>query len=133
MHAWRAFFRSMKHGMLRRIKEDLDIETTDMPLLQALFEGCVYPSEVSQNFGMPAPVVSQMIVRSVKGGLVERQLDPEDSRRIRLNLTEEGRRVLESAHRYLQDGIKRSGLSQEELQQTARNLFLLSNALQEEA
>ncbi|GEM49425.1 hypothetical protein DC3_50600 [Deinococcus cellulosilyticus NBRC 106333 = KACC 11606] len=119
--------------MLRRIKADLDIETTDMPLLQALFEGCVYPSEVSQSFGMPAPMVSQMIVRSVKSGLVERQLDPEDSRRIRLSLTEEGKRVLESAHRYLQEGIERSGLTQEELQQTARNLIRLSRTLQEEA
>ncbi|WP_034339216.1 MarR family winged helix-turn-helix transcriptional regulator [Deinococcus misasensis] len=133
MHAWRHFFHSMKRGMLRDIEQELNIDASDMPLLQALQQGCQYPSEVSQSYGMAPPMVSQMIVRTVKQGLVGRELDPEDSRRIRLNLTDQGKSVVDHAHRYLEARFLNSGLTAAELKHLTQGLIKLGEALKEEA
>ncbi|GGJ54311.1 MarR family winged helix-turn-helix transcriptional regulator [Deinococcus roseus] len=132
MLAWRQFFHSMKHGMMRDIERELNIDASDMPLLQALHQGYVHPGEISQGFGFPPPVVSQMIVRTVRQGLVSRELDPEDSRRIRLNLTDTGKSVVQQAHHFLQSRFQNSKLSSAELRHISQELLKLSEALKED-
>lgn len=51
-------------------------------------------NQVADHVGRGAPAVSRAIDALVRAGLVERQADPENRRRLQLRLTDEGRQFL---------------------------------------
>lgn len=54
-------------------------------------------SRVAAYLGLGAPTASKLVDFLVAGGLVHRQDDPEDRRRVTLFVTEQGRAVLQTA------------------------------------
>ncbi|WP_051504386.1 MarR family winged helix-turn-helix transcriptional regulator [Sphingomonas jaspsi] len=52
-------------------------------------------NQVADHVGRGAPAVSRAIDALVRQGLVERQADPENRRRLQLRLTDEGRRLMQ--------------------------------------
>ncbi len=88
----------------RRIKHDLQplLETYGLDvrryfILVAIRQGTVYPKELSEKLQIPSTLLSRYIDQLVQLQFLERQIDPHDSRRTRLNPTPAGEQVLQDA------------------------------------
>jgi DNA-binding MarR family transcriptional regulator len=64
-------------------------------ILQHIQGGVVHPGAISKAVRLPNSIITRHLDQLVEIGLIERSLDPEDSRRIRLTLTSKGKRVAE--------------------------------------
>jgi MarR family transcriptional regulator, organic hydroperoxide resistance regulator len=86
-------------------------------VLQALYEtDGLTPSDVARKLGIAAPTVVKMASRMEAAGLITRQRDPRDRRRVHLYLTDGGRAVkrpIEEAYRRFQRQTS-AGLTQDE-------------------
>ena len=60
------------------------------------------PSEIANRLHLPPPSVSHLLAELEAAGWLVREPDPEDRRRQRLRLTQEGRARLETARRCLE-------------------------------
>lgn len=96
----------------RMIGSDID------PLLQAahgidlrnygllhMIAASAYPKDLSQKLKLPSSLVSRHLDQLSGLGLIERHLDAQDSRRIRLELTEEGRHTIEAVESRLHEAL----------------------------
>ena len=69
-------------------------------ILHGIDQGNVFPGGIAQAMGIPNSLVTKHLDQLAQKGLVERGIDPEDSRRVRVRLTEKGVEVMHGA-----DGI----------------------------
>ncbi|MFC6618887.1 MarR family winged helix-turn-helix transcriptional regulator [Deinococcus radiophilus] len=88
----------------RRLKSDILPLLTPLNLDLRLYfillnirRGQVHPKAIAENLDFPASLLSRYLEQLRTSGYIERQLDPADSRRIRLELTPAGVQVLEDA------------------------------------
>lgn len=94
-----AFLRDMQslhQAVLRELApvlEEYDIDPRLFSLLKQIERGVVHPGAISKAIHLPNSVVTRHIDQLADRGLLERSLDTEDSRRIKLTLTKEGLRV----------------------------------------
>ena len=82
--------------------------------------------EVARAVGRGAPATSRAVDALVRAGLVDRMHDPENRRRLALNLSAHGREVLQARPRspgHLTEGLER--LAQSELRAIERALEIL--------
>jgi DNA-binding MarR family transcriptional regulator len=124
--AFRHFMGSLKLNVRDKVKEELGFEFTDFPILFLIRNGRVYPSQISETMRMSASMISHMIDRTLKAKLIERQIDSEDSRKIRLNLTPEGERILSLVNDVYLQFILDAGVKQADLQQATAVLKQLA-------
>lgn len=75
------------------MEKQLGLSYTEISLLRLLDEGAETPSDLARELALPAPTVSRILNHLSDRGLVERTLDPENLRRVRLSLTQEGRKT----------------------------------------
>ncbi len=68
-------------------------------ILRNIENGAVHPGAISKLLRLPNSVVTRHLDQIAARGLLERSLDPDDSRRIKLTLTKEGQRVSKEANR----------------------------------
>ena len=68
-------------------------------ILRLIETGAVHPGAISKAIHLPNSVITRHLDQLVERGLLERSLDAEDSRRIKLTLTKEGQRVAREANR----------------------------------
>ncbi|GGJ40114.1 MarR family winged helix-turn-helix transcriptional regulator [Deinococcus roseus] len=94
----------MKQNVAPMLQEQYGIEFKHFVLLGFVEEGKIYPTNLSGCMSVGPSQVSRMIEEVQKLGLLERQLDSEDSRRVKLHLTAKGEEVLQQA-RDLMHGI----------------------------
>ena len=66
-------------------------------ILHAVDQGTIYPGAIAQAMGLPNSLVTKHLDQLAQRGLLERSMDPEDSRRIRVRLTEKGMEVMKGA------------------------------------
>lgn len=90
-------------------------------IIKNIEAGAVHPGALSKILRLPNSVVTRHIDQVVERGLLERSLDPEDSRRIKLTLTKEGQRITREAHRTICGII---GTRLERLAPARRDAFL---------
>lgn len=92
-------------------------------------------SELADFIGVAAATASAMVERLVRRGLVAREGDPKERRRIMLRLTPDGSALLERAraHTRLRVAESIAALSGPELAAVVRGLDLLSKALGQSA
>ncbi|MFC6592731.1 MarR family winged helix-turn-helix transcriptional regulator [Deinococcus lacus] len=88
----------------RRMKADmapiLAEQRLDLRLYFTLLtvrKGALYPKQLSEQLDFPPALLSRYLEQLSKLGYLERQLDPADSRRIRLSLTQSGEAALDAA------------------------------------
>jgi DNA-binding MarR family transcriptional regulator len=78
-----------------------------LPQFRALMHIHRYPGAplqaVAHHLGLTAPTVSKMVDGLVFDGLVRREPSPTDRRQITLNLTDQGRAILEQSHQATQN------------------------------
>lgn len=68
-------------------------------LLHVLWEhDGAYPSDLSQRLGVEPATVTKMLRRLEGSGVVRREPDPQDGRRVRVCLTDQGRALEEHTH-----------------------------------
>ncbi|WP_328609311.1 MarR family transcriptional regulator [Amycolatopsis sp. NBC_00345] len=70
-----------------------DLDLGDFLVLRSIQFGADSPGALAADLGLNPAVVSRSLTKLVKEGLVERRLDPDDSRRSRVELTEKGTRT----------------------------------------
>lgn len=101
-----------------RAFEPLGFRTVRALLLELVSRGHTQPKDLAGRLGLVPPAVSTIIADLEQRGLLTRQSDPDDGRRVQLQLTSEGeatQRQLSEAWR--QVGRKRlSSFSDEELE-----------------
>lgn len=78
-------------------------------LLEHVAKGVKHPKELAQLLETVPPVVSAILAELEDKGLIERQIDPEDRRRVQLNLSDEGKALHEKIRE------RNQGLSAERL------------------
>lgn len=88
----------------RRIKQDIEpllaehgLDVRQFFLLVSIRRGAVYPKDLSEQMQLPATLLSRYLDQLAKRGLMERQIDPQDSRRTRLSLTPLATETLQAA------------------------------------
>ncbi len=98
------FLRNMHHfnrGIARRltpiIENEHGIDLRLYFILKYIEKGAIHPSAISQATHLPNSVVTRHIDQLVERGMLQRSLDPDDSRRIRLIVTDEGKRIAHDA------------------------------------
>ncbi len=60
-------------------------------------DGLRHPSAIAESLELAPPAVSHLLTELEERRIITRSLDPDDRRRVRLELTDEGREVLEKA------------------------------------
>ena len=73
-----------------RLCEPLGISPNRAHLLELIGRGIAYPKDLSELLDTVPPAISVMLAELEARGLINRQPDPEDRRRIRLDLTGKG-------------------------------------------
>lgn len=88
-------------------------------------------SELADDLGTGLPTVSKLIDGLVARKLVNREVCPEDRRRVRLALTGAGKEILRNVTEYAKAGVVRmlADLSEEESSIVSQALVILEEAL----
>lgn len=117
--------------VMRRIREEMRARVPHgltVPQLRALLYLRRNPdgglTAVAAHLGMSAPAASALVERLVRAGQVEREIHPDERRRIRLRLTRRG-----LAHATMARNAARVWLTRELGQLAARDLARLKAAL----
>ena len=101
-------------------------------LLEALASasGPLSVSELGEAVGVDQPRASRLVQQAVELGLVKREADPDDARRTRIALTEQGRAIVQGFRGERRDAIggALASFSEEERADLARLLTKLADA-----
>ena len=110
---------------LAPLLEEYEIDPRLFSLLKHIEMGAVHPGAISKKTHLPNSVITRHIDQLVERGLLERSLDTEDSRRIKLTLTKDGLRVTREATRAVCNVI---GARLERIPANRREIFLSTYA-----
>lgn len=107
------------------------LDFREFVVLTAISEGAIYPKFIGERLSINASDVSRLLETLSKGGFIKRELDAEDSRRVRVTLTEAGVVVLKSARARIERLIADAEhtVSSEDLEQTTRTLTRLKETI----
>lgn len=91
------------HGLARSVTDEArdavadvaDLDLGEFLLLRQVAAGEATPGELSRQLHAHPTVTSRTITRLARAGLVERRPDAQDSRRLRIELTDHGRSVVD--------------------------------------
>jgi DNA-binding MarR family transcriptional regulator len=115
----------LHQGLARKLapilEEQYDIDFRLYFILKHIDDGLVHPGAISKAVHLPNSVITRHLDQLVARGFLERSLDVEDSRRIRLTLTKEGQRVMRESNRTICNIV---GARLERLAPTRREAFL---------
>ena len=102
-------------------------------LMQIHFRGNCGISEISGRFDITNAAASQLVDKLVQSGLIQREEDPQDRRAKLLNLTENGKELIQQGmdrrYRWVEDLTQK--LSIEEREQVNEALNIMTRAVQE--
>lgn len=102
-------------------------------LTMLIREDGISQGEVSHKFEVDPSRVTRLAQRLEKEGLLRRERDPEDNRVVRLRVTEEGRRLIESRQERrerFEDRIRQE-LSDEEIEEFRRVLGIVARVMKD--
>ncbi|MDQ0754856.1 MarR family winged helix-turn-helix transcriptional regulator [Arthrobacter sp. B3I4] len=100
----RDFREALRHSiyLVRRLDADGELSAAQLSTLKMLLDsaddGGVRVGEIARNLGVKVPSATEQIIKLERAGLVRREIDPADSRAVRVNLTREGHTAVESAN-----------------------------------
>jgi len=108
------FLRSM-HGLNMSIVLELSpvlehqqgIDLRLYYILHTIDNGAVHPGAIAQEMRLPNSLVTKHLDQLAEKSFLERSIDPQDSRRIRISLTEAGRAIMNSADSILAEMVGR--------------------------
>lgn len=75
------------------LEKQLGLSFNEISLLRLVDEGVQNPGDIARELALPAPTVSRLLNHLSEHGLIERSMDAQNLRRVRLSLTEAGRKT----------------------------------------
>lgn len=81
---------ALKQDVNPVLEQELGVDLRQTMILRAIRQGCHYPKLLSEHLAVPPALISRQLDPLLKLGLIERQIDEQDSRRTRLTLTPRG-------------------------------------------
>ena len=127
--------RKMHRGVFRvvldRIGEDMAPHHLMIMGVLAELSGTSHPAEIAEMTAISKPQMTHSIDRLTELGMIRRQHDAKDRRRVNIRLTEKGRATFEQADEVLKELIKErlSSLQAEDLRKLAESLETMSGIL----
>lgn len=94
--------RELGHELEPLLREQAGTDPRTYFLLRTIRDGAHYPKTLSECLGIPPNLLSRFLSELSAGDLIVRQLDPHDSRRVRLSVTPTGETLMERAETILQ-------------------------------
>ncbi len=87
-------------------------------------------NEVAEHIGLEAPTASKLVENLVQRGLVSRQEDPEDRRRVRLQISPKGKKSIDIAFEHTREFLaeRLAHLSDKERQELIQVTEILKDA-----
>lgn len=76
-------------------------------ILHVIDGGAVNPGAIAQEMKLPNSLVTKHLDQLAQQSMLERKIDPEDSRRIRVTLTQAGRDVMNASDAILAEQVGR--------------------------
>ena len=98
MHTWFRFGQAIKREVVPLLERKHGADFFDFMVLDAIHDGAVYPGQVAETFVLEPSKVSRILEGLGKRHLIQRSLDPVDSRRVRLEITAEGMTLLNDVY-----------------------------------
>ncbi len=106
------FREALRHSiyLVRRLDADGELSAAQLSTLKMLMDSGpaigagassaagVRVGEIARNLGVKVPSATEQIIKLERAGLARREPDPEDSRAVRVRLTQAGRAAVESAN-----------------------------------
>jgi DNA-binding MarR family transcriptional regulator len=98
MHTWFTFGQALKSKVVPILERHHNADFFDFMVLNLIDEGNIHPGAIAEKIVVQPSKISRALEDLAKRGLVKRSLDAEDSRRVRLELTPEGQKVLREVY-----------------------------------
>jgi DNA-binding MarR family transcriptional regulator len=98
MHTWFTFGQALKREVVPVLERHHNADFFDFMVLNLIDEGNIHPGAIAEKIVVQPSKISRALEDLAKRGLVKRSLDAEDSRRVRLELTPEGQKVLREVY-----------------------------------
>lgn len=95
--AWWELTQLLKRQVMPVLAREHGLDFKDFISLSAIERGARYPGLLCERMSLSPSGASRIVDDLVKGGMIERQLDPGDLRRVQLQLTPRGAAALEGA------------------------------------
>ncbi|MFB9991169.1 MarR family winged helix-turn-helix transcriptional regulator [Deinococcus oregonensis] len=99
---WR-FNRALGQQLEPRLQSEHGTDTRSYLLLQSIQKGVNYPKALAEELKIPSTLLSRYLDDLSKRGLIERQIDAQDSRRTRLTLTPAAEQLVGAVRRTIHD------------------------------
>lgn len=87
--------RRMQQDMSPILTQQNGLDLRRYFIMQAIAHGQNYPKQLSEKMDIPSTLLSRYLDGLNTQGYIERQIDREDSRRVRLSVTAEGQKALD--------------------------------------
>jgi DNA-binding MarR family transcriptional regulator len=82
-----------------------DLDLADFLTLRTIEIGVDTPGGLVRDLGLHPAAVSRALTKLTRAGLIERRIDPDDSRRSRVELTKRGRRTTAAIAARIRPGL----------------------------
>jgi DNA-binding MarR family transcriptional regulator len=99
------FREALRHSiyLVRRLDADGELSAAQLSTLKMLLDagpaaGGVRVGEIARNLGVKVPSATEQIIKLERAGLARREPDPDDSRAVRVTLTDAGLAAVASAN-----------------------------------
>jgi DNA-binding MarR family transcriptional regulator len=99
------FREALRHSiyLVRRLDADGELSAAQLSMLKMLLDagpaaGGVRVGEMARNLGVKVPSATEQIIKLERAGLARREPDPDDSRAVRVTLTDAGLAAVASAN-----------------------------------
>ena len=133
MDAWWTLAQVMKRNVTPLLEREHSMDFGDFMVLNTIERGANYPGLLCERCAISPSGISRMLENLTKRDLVRRSLDTEDSRRVRLEITEKGYEVLSATRGTMIRLVERSlsTLPEEQVTDFINTLIHLSNTISE--
>lgn len=94
------FREALRHSiyLVRRLDADGELSAAQLSTLKMVQDDGIRVGDIARNLGVKVPSATEQIIKLERAGLVRRDPDPDDSRGVRVRLTEAGRAAVASAN-----------------------------------
>lgn len=94
------FREALRHSiyLVRRLDAGGELSAAQLSTLKMLLDDGVRVGEIARNLGVKVPSATEQIIKLERVGLARREADPDDSRAVRVTITQEGRAAVDSAN-----------------------------------
>ncbi|VXB84806.1 ArsR family transcriptional regulator [Arthrobacter sp. 9V] len=94
------FRESLRLGvyMFRRLDPEGELTAAQLSLLSMISDGGLRVGDIAKNLGIKVPSATEQIIKLERASLITRQPDPDDSRAVRVVISQAGTAAVESAN-----------------------------------